>query len=318
MIISKETFQRIYKENAVECTCVVLILTNDCNASCRACIGQHVFKSALCKDLCYAYEPKCVRCCDHTASDEKFYSELREILKTINSPIVDIIISGGEPTLSPRLLPVLKIIDQYHYQYKTLEMETNGAALGKSEIAEELIKHNVRMHLSRYAISDEANDEEFRYKFNRVTSKDIAQFAKSYGELLGISTVLLKKHIASAQDLLRFIKYYRQLGVRQFSFVEVMADTSLRESNKSLLAYYEEQIVPIVELSAQLEVLGCKKILENANDAFRIIVHEHEDQRFVMTSSNLSVQYKQVTENAFSRFLIMPSGDIGVNGIEVR
>lgn len=48
MLISQERFERIYRENQVKITCLVLILNNDCNADWR---GLHcsprVQKSAV-------------------------------------------------------------------------------------------------------------------------------------------------------------------------------------------------------------------------------------------------------------------------------
>lgn len=318
MIISKEHFDRIYRENLVQCTCLVLILNDDCNANCKACIAQHVFKSPLCKELCEAYSEKCLRCCSHKASDEDFYQAVEDILKSINSPIVDIIITGGEPTISNRLIPVLQIIEKYNYPLKTIEMETNGARLDEEEIVAALKKYQVLIHLSRYGKTDAENDSEFNYKAYPVNAERIKGFAEIYKEQLGISTVLLNHHIGSAAELLNVIDFYRGLGVMHFAFLEVMADTSLRNANKALLEYYDAHLISILELSSGLVELGADKISEEGDEAYRIIRHRYKGIEFTLTSSNLDKQHKQETANGFSRFLIMPSGEIGVNGIERR
>ena len=318
LLISQERFERIYRENQVKITCLVLILNNDCNADCVACIAHHVFKSPLCKDLCEKYTAKCVRCCDHTATDEEFYVSLEKILQTINSPIVDIIITGGEPTISPRLISVLEIIDKYKFRNKILEMETNGARLSDPQIVQALKQRNVLIHLSRYGITDKENADEFRYKYGAVIADDIAMLAKEYGKMLGVSTVLLKKHIDSAEKLLETIDFYKSLGVKHHTFIEVMADTSLRNSNKALLDYSDKNHIAIKDLSEQLEKLGVKKVGEQGDDSFHVYTHEYKRIEFTMTSSNLEKQHRAETANSFSRFLIMPSGEIGVNGIEKR
>lgn len=318
MIIGQERFERIYKENKVWCTCLVLILNNDCNADCVACIAGHVFKSSLCEEICEAYQPKCVRCCDHIASDEVFYTRLEQILCAINSPIVDIIITGGEPTISRRLIPTLELVAKYEYPVKTVEIETNGAGLSEPRIAKALIKYKVLIHLSRYGITDAENDAEFRYKYGRVTAEDIRGFAKIYGRLLGTSTVLLNNHIASGEDLLRFIDFYDELGVKNHAFLEVMADVSLRRANKVMLEYYDAHVIPILTLSRELERLGCAKLSETGDESYRILTHSYNGVNFTLSSSNLEKQHRQETNNGFSRFLIMPSGEIGVNGIEKR
>lgn len=318
MLISEQRFERIYKQNKVMVTCLVLIVTNECNANCKVCLGTQVFKSKLCKDICEKYTAKCVRCCDHIATDEEFYAALDRILATINSPIVDIIITGGEPTISPRLLPTLEIIDKYNFMSKVVEMETNGANLADPTIVDALKKRNVQMHLSRYAVDEKANAEEFGCNYGAVTNNDIRHLAQLYGEQLGVSTVMLKKNIPNAKALLELVDYYEQLGVHQHSFLELMADTSLRAANRELLEYYDEQHISAAELSKQLVELGCPLLEEQGCDSFHVYIHEYKNTKLIFTMSDLSKQHKQETNNGFSRFLIMPSGEIGVNGIEKR
>lgn len=318
MLITTEHFKKIYRENKVCVTCLVLIINNECNANCKVCLAKQIFKSSLCKEICEGYTAKCVRCCDHTASDEEFYTRLEDILSTINSPIVDIIITGGEPTLSHRFIPTLEILDKYSFPTKELELETNGARLGDEKIAEALIKRKVQIHLSRYGKSDEENQAEFGFTSHATTNEDIERYAKTYGDLFGISTVLLTNHIDSAEAMLDMIDSFDALGVKRHTFLEVMADTTLRSANKEILDYYDKNCISIEVLSQDLEALGAKKVGDEGNDSFRRISHEYKGRIFSMTSSDLSKQHRQETNNGFSRFLIMPSGEIGVNGIEKR
>ncbi|MBQ7293213.1 MAG: radical SAM protein [Clostridia bacterium] len=318
MLITTEHFKKIYRENKVSVTCLVLIINNECNANCKVCLAKQIFKSSLCKEICEGYTAKCVRCCDHTASDEEFYARLEDILSTINSPIVDIIITGGEPTLSNRFIPTLEILDKYSFPTKEIELETNGAGLGDKEIAKALIKHKVQIHLSRYGKSDDENQAEFGFTSHATTNADIERYAKTYGDLFGVSTVLLANHIESAEAMLDMMDAFSEMGVKHHAFLEVMADTTLRRANKEILNYYDKFRVPIEALSRNLELLGVKKIADEGNESYRFITHEYKGRVFTMTSSDLSKQHRQETNNGFSRFLIMPSGEIVVNGIEKR
>jgi len=302
----------------VSVTCLVLIINNECNANCKVCLAKQIFKSSLCKEICEGYTAKCVRCCDHTASDEEFYARLKDILSTINSPIVDIIITGGEPTLSNRFIPTLEILDKYSFPTKEIELETNGAGLGDKEIAKALIQHKVQIHLSRYGKSDDENQAEFGFTSHATTNADIERYAKTYGDLFGVSTVLLANHIDSAEAMLDMMDAFSEMGVKHHAFLEVMADTTLRSANKEILNYYDKFRVPIEVLSRNLELLGVKKIADEGNESYRFITHEYKGRVFTMTASDLSKQHRQETNNGFSRFLIMPSGEIGVNGIEKR
>jgi organic radical activating enzyme len=319
MLITQEHFKKIYNENTVCATCLVLIINNDCNANCRACLAQQVFKSALCKELCEAFETcKYLRCCDHIAPDEEYYARLEEILSTINSPHVDIIITGGEPTISHRFVPVLEIIEKYNFPSKVLQLETNGANLKNKAISEAIKKYNVKIHLSRYSKDDEANLEEFRFKELPTTNQDIKEFSEIYGDLLGISTVLLKKHIASGRDLLDMVEHSVSLGVHHHDFLEVMADTTLESSNANVLAYYNEQLITAEQLRNEILDLGAVCTSDFRIDSYGYSVYSYKDYTFSITYSKLNLQHRQETNNYFSRFLIMPSGEIGINGVEKR
>lgn len=318
MLITKEHFDKIYKNNNIDTTCLVLILNNYCNANCKVCLAQQIFKSSLCEKLCEYYSPNCIRCCDHNAPDEIYYERLKGILKTINSPNVNIIITGGEPTLSNRFIPVLKILDMYNYNNKTIELETNGAKLLDEEIAKELIKRNVFIHLSRYCIDDTKNYDEFKFKFAETSNEKIKQLALKYGKLLGLSSILLKKYIPDAAALTKFVDYYKDYGIHQFSFLEVMIDTDLPTANKTQLDYCLQQLIPSKELSEQLSQMGHSKIKDFGDESYKYRVHTYKDCILSFTMSNLHLQHNQPEFNEFSRFLIMPSGEIGVNGIEIR
>ena len=319
MLITKEHFKKIYKENKVGVTCLVLIINNDCNADCRACIAQHVFKGSLCKEICEAYETcKHLRCCDHMATDEEFYSRLEEILQTVNSPIVDIIITGGEPTISNRFIPTLELIEKYNYPVKTLQLETNGAMLADEAVIDAIKKYNVQIHLSRYGKTDEENQAEFRFKSYATSNEDIKGFAEIYGNLLGISTVLMNHHIASGKELLEMIEASEKLGVHHHDFLEVMADTTLETANPEMIAYYKEHLITAEKLREELLEAGVKETHSSLADSYGISHYEYNGVGFSITYSKLDLQHKQETNNGFSRFLIMPSGEIGVNGIEKR
>ena len=319
MLITQEHFKKIYTENTITSTCLVIILNNDCNANCRACIAQQVFKSALCKELCEAYTTcKYLRCCDHIAPDEEFYARLEEVLSTVNSQHVDIIITGGEPTISNRFIPTLELIDKYNYPSKVLQLETNGARLKDEVISAAIKRYNIKIHLSRYGITDESNLEEFRFKELPTTNEDIKELSAIYGDLLGISTVILKKHIVNGQDLLDMVQHSASLGVQHHDFLEVMADSTLEASDPKMLAYYKEQLVTADELHEDLMSLGVKEIFRACSESYGLSKYEYNGNIFSITYSKLDRQHKQETNNHFSRFLIMPSGEIGVNGVEKR
>ncbi len=314
MLITKEHFDKIYKENKIPYTCLVLMLNEDCNAKCKVCIGNQTFKSELCKKVCEGFKVECRHCCGRTATDEEYFKRVNAILKTVNSPFVQIIFTGGEPTISPRLMPAMELIDKYNYQAKMLEIESNGANLLDEKISNELIKRDVKILLSRYCIDDKLNTSEFGYVNKVTTNKEIKKLAKLYKGNLTLNTILLKKFIPNSKALLEFVDFYRQYGIKTFDFTEFLADTSLRNANKELLEYYDEQFVSIKDISVGMP----EKINEFTDGIFTIINYKYKDCEILISSSVMSKQKDAKTKSDSGRFLIMPSGEIGVNGIETR
>ena len=314
MLITKEHFNKIYKENKIPYTCLVLMLNEDCNANCKVCIGRQTFKSELCKKVCEGFKVECRHCCGRTATDDVYFNRIDAILKTVNSPFIQIILTGGEPTISNRLIPAMELIDKYNFEAKMLEIESNGANLLDEKVSGELIKRNVKILLSRYCIDDKLNAEEFGYVSKKTTNKDIKKMAKLYKGNLTLNTILLKKYMPNAKAVLEFVDFYRQYGIKNFDFTEFLADTSLRNANKELFKYYDEQFVSIKDVSAGMT----EKVREFTDGVFTIVYYKYKDCEIAFSSSIMSKQKDAKTKSDSGRFLIMPSGEIGVNGIETR
>ena len=86
----------------------------------------------------------------------------------------------------------------------------------------------------------------------------------------------------------------------------------------TMLAYYKEQLVTAEQLRKELKELGVVETRTSMDESYGISYHDYNGVKFTITYSKLELQHKQETHNLFSRFLIMPSGEIGVNGIEKR
>lgn len=127
---------------------------------------------------------------------------------------------------------------------------------------------------------------------------------------------MLKKNIPTAKELLEMVEELEDLGVRHHEFVEVMADVTLERSNKELIAYYNEQLITAEQLRKELADLGVKELYAEYGDAMGVSIHEYKGVQFSMMYSKLDKQHLVVPNNEARKFLIMPSGEIGVDGIE--
>lgn len=318
MLITHEHFKKIYENNQIYGTTLVLILDNNCNAACRVCIAKHAFKSPLCKQYCEKFtECRYSRCCDHIASDDEFYSSVRSILNTINSSELSIMISGGEPTLSTRFRAVFDILKEYKNKITNIFMETNGANLLNDAVKEILLEHNVDIILSRYNHIEADNMQEFGFISSPVTNDVFKTILETYGKKVQVNSILLKKFIPDAEALLEVAKNMKALGANSHGFVEIMADTTLESSNRELIQYYREQLVTADELYSQLTKDPEVEVISDFRDEVSgITQYKKADLTFFITYCKMDKKYPQTPNNFYRKFLVMPSGEIGIDGIE--
>ena len=317
MLITQKHFDKIYQENQIPYTLLVLILDNYCNASCKACIAKHVFKSPLCQSSCEKFsECKYLRCCDHTAPDEEFYASIRHVLEKINSQYISVIVSGGEPTLSSRLKNTFDILDEFKYKINEIKLETNGANLNDEAVKDILLKHNVKILLNRYSHKEVDNLQEFNFTSHPVTNEDLKLFVQNYKSNLQVNTILLKKFIPDASVLMTVAAEMKAMGISSHGFVEILADVTLEASNKDLMKYYTEQLITAEELHNQLLQLGVEVTQSFCNETEGTTFYKNGDLDFSVSYCKLDKKYLLAPNNFFRKFLIEPSGEIGIDGIE--
>lgn len=316
MIITRERVKKIFKREHINFVDIIIILDNKCNADCPLCVAKHVIKNAACKELCQGYKDKCRRCCDRTAGDDEFYAAVSDLLDTVHGSNVRIVLSGGEPTLSPRLIPTLKTMDAH--QFGQICIETNGAGLLDDKVSDELLKRQVKIILSRYGITDEENNVVFKYKYGVVDENAVKAIFKKYEKLITVSCIPLKGCVDSGDKLIEYYNYFKALGATEVQFSEAMFDTSLAAANKSISEAYGASVVKITDLSDELTALGYKKTYVSGG-AFRFIIHNYNETDINLTAADMSrLATEEQNDNRYSRYLIYPSGEVGTNYVEMR
>lgn len=316
MILNKEKVKEIFLSQNIGIVDIVIILDKNCNANCPLCVAKHVIKNKDCKDLCQDYKTSCKRCCDRMAEDEIFYAEVDDILSAVHGDNVRIMLTGGEPTLSNRLIPTLEILDKYNFG--SINIETNGAKLLDNMVQKELHLRNVKVLLSRYCIDDSQNDAEFMFSSDRVAESDVVRIINTYAGLVTMNCILLSCGVSSGEDVICYYEHYKELGATEVNFTEVMFDTTLSASNKSIAEYYKKNHVTIDKLSEELTKLGYEKLQDNGG-SFHTILHNYKDSQLSLTAADMSKIAKEKQNNEYySKYLIYPSGEIGAHTIEDR
>ena len=105
------------KKKKVYNNCNLSIFVDDyCNADCKFCVAQLRYEN-----ISKAYEkPK-------IDDDSEYFRRLDEVLSYIEPLNVSVSITGGEPTVSPRLIKILELIDKHNMRKRVIT--TNGSYL---------------------------------------------------------------------------------------------------------------------------------------------------------------------------------------------
>lgn len=316
MIIKRERVKEIVRSRDIKLIDLVIILNNDCNADCPLCVAKQVIKNKTCKELCTGYNAKCKRCCDRTADDDEFYLAVKDILSTVSGQNVRIILSGGEPTLSSRLIPVLEILDEY--TFSSLNIETNGAWLLNEKVSEELLKRHINIILSRYGITDEKNNSIFNFKYDMITEESVKSIMEKYKGYVTVSCIPLKGCVDSGAKLIEYYEYFNALGASNVTFTEAMFDTTLEATNKNISVFCNENTVKIDTLSDELKILGVPLIFDSGG-SFRVIRHRYVGGEITLMAADMSkIAYENQNNDTYTKYLIYPSGEIGAHSIENR
>lgn len=136
------------------------IFTDDyCNANCKFCVAQLRFEN---KGKMYKKSK--------IASDDEYLSRLDDILNRLRPLNPSISITGGEPTKSRRLVPILRLIEKYGYRKRTLT--TNGSGLFDIVEGKSILQHITDNHFQHLNISKAHFDEEI--------NKHIMQYENGY------------------------------------------------------------------------------------------------------------------------------------------
>lgn len=172
-----------------------------CNATCKFCDFQ----------------------CDANHFNDKKYLEVLNEIKN-NVFINKIAFTGGEPTLN--FDQFSNILNLTHQTVKTyLSLNTNGLNLNKVlDISDKL---NC-ISLSRHHYKDKLNNEIFGFKapstkiLKEITCKD----------KMNITCNLVKGYIDSKKEILKYLEYVSQLGIKSMGLVSLMPINDFCKENE--------------------------------------------------------------------------------------
>lgn len=213
--------------------CNLSIFVDDyCNADCKFCVAQLRYEN-----IAKAYEKPKIE------DDEEYYRRLDEILKYIEPLNVSVSITGGEPTISPRFIKILELIDKHNLRKRTIT--TNGSALLNKENGKTLLDHLIdnkfdHLNISKTHYDEKINRKIMRYRNGYCSNEDLRKiipYALSKGLRPRLSCLLLKEGISNIENMIQYIKYYEDIGIDNIIFRELMDYDEKTMCNKEKMDY---------------------------------------------------------------------------------
>lgn len=235
---------RVYKNANVS-----IFLTDYCNACCKFCIEQVEYRNK--KDMLLK-KP-------HICDDNEYLRRIEYILSVIRPLNTSLSITGGEPTLSPRFVKVLKLIKKFNFRKVTIN--TNGSGLLDVVDGIPVYQHIIdcgvnHVNISRHHWKDEVINELMRFE-HRPCSTDmlktvIPELLKK-GVRPRINCVVLKNGVDSIEDMVHFLEFYTDIGINNIVFRQMMEYNSAYVKNSEIVDFYKDNLTTIDRLWTQMD-----------------------------------------------------------------
>lgn len=176
-------------------------------------------------DFCFWYQKP---------TDKDWLSKLEYTLDTLPQCFEQVSITGGEPTLSQYLRPVLQMLASRRGKYNKIVLTTNGIRV--MDHINEIYNGVDHVNISRHHWLEEKNQEVFKTK-NVPTSEQLKEIAKLLMSKLTFNCVIKNMTV---QGMYKFLEYSKGLGVFNVCFRQEHGSLEPVTIEKHLLKKYEK------------------------------------------------------------------------------
>lgn len=219
------------KDNFSDTIELTVQLTNKCNANCTFC------SNSTFKDYNFNFE---------------FFEEVLHTLMDI-SYIGKVAFTGGEPTLYPNFVDVVKYVCNL-LPSTEIVINSNGSNLDKLE---ELVGNHIEFGISRHHYDDEKNFEIFKTK-KVATTKQLFEFGEKENVLLHCN--LIKGYIDNMNEAEKMAEYVYNLGIFRMGFVELLPYTEQAIKDKVDIDILKFPNSIVTRLGERKDICRCANI----------------------------------------------------------
>lgn len=279
-----------------------------CNANCKFCVAQLRYEN---KGMMYKKGKIC--------SDDEYFKRLEWVLDYLRPLNPSISITGGEPTKSPRLIPILKLIEKYGYRKRTLT--TNGSGLfdvvnGKTIIQHIVDNHFQHLNISKAHYNDDINQKIMQFENGYCSNQDIekiAIFSRANNLRPRMSCLLLKDGISTKEMVIDYLNFYQKLGIDNVIFRETMDYDTSKMLNKEKMAYLSENKVKLNDIWKEIDSdKRFTPIRQLLGYYYYVEVYKYLNIDMVSESANLVKLYqqKEAAPDTVFEMIFHPNGNL--------
>ncbi|MBM3199529.1 radical SAM protein [Candidatus Woesearchaeota archaeon] len=196
-----------------------VFVSDYCNASCNFCVAQ----------LRYFHDG--VDYIKPVITDEKeYYGKLKVMLDTVKPLDPSVSLTGGEPTLDPKLPMILNILDSYNVRKRTIT--TNGSGLLKKvkgsndTILDRLADYKLQhLNISRAHYDEKTNDRIMGLKNPPLSDSELEEIIRISNEnniRPRLSCILIKEGVNSVKEMVKYMDWAESIGIDNVVFRQLM------------------------------------------------------------------------------------------------
>lgn len=268
-----------------------IFIDDYCNADCRFCVAQ----------LRYEHRQAMYNKA-HIKDQDQYLRRLEEILKTVRKLDPSVSITGGEPTMSPILTEVLRMVDAYQFRKRTIT--TNGSGLLQVQENDTILNQLIRYHwdhlnISRASRFEEQNRQIMRYASDKEYCtvemlKEILDIANHSDLKHRISCLLLKESVNCVEEMKRYVDYYGGLGADNFIFRELM-DYDKSVVNTEKMRYCEENKIRLYDIWHEFEKYPeFEPYLNLLGYYYYVEIYKYHGMTVASESADLNIQNREM------------------------
>jgi len=221
-----------------------------CNATCNFCVAE----------LRYFHEGMDYLKPAITDTTD-YFKRLHLAMETVRPLNPSVSLTGGEPTIDPRLPEILRILTEYKVRKRTIT--TNGSGLmlkvaGSTDtILDRLIDYKLaHLNISRAHYDEEKNQRIMNLRdpsFSNKQLQEVIAIAKSQGIRPRLSCVLLKGEVDSLEEMKKYMDWAESIGVDNVVFRQLMKFDEARVKQGRIPSFCSEHGISLIPLWEEID-----------------------------------------------------------------